>query len=117
MAFQPVMGLGALQEMTRHTTVIDNQKILLLWHEGQAYAMQSQCPHLKLPLIKGKITEDNTIVCPFHKSEFDLATGQSKCWSPWPPVLGKALGKITKEKNLKIFPTKIDNDQIWVDIN
>ncbi len=117
MAFKAVMELSSLQEKIRHTTLIDNHKILLLWHEGQVHAVQSQCPHLKLPLAKGKITENNTIICPFHKSEFDLNTGESKCWSPWPPIIGKALGKIVKEKNLKVYPTKIDNDQIWVDIN
>lgn len=116
MAFKPVMELSALQEMTRHTLVIDNQKILLIWHEGEVHAIQSQCPHLKLPLTKGKITEQNTIVCPFHKSEFDLKTGETKCWSPWPPVVGKALGLLAKEKNLKVYPCKIEDDQIWVDL-
>jgi nitrite reductase/ring-hydroxylating ferredoxin subunit len=117
MAYKPALELAVLQQNSRHTTTIDGHKILFLWHENEVYALQSQCPHLKLPLTKGKVTEQNTIICPFHKSEFDLKTGESKCWSPWPPVIGKALGKIAKEKNLKIYPTKIDNEQIWVDIS
>jgi nitrite reductase/ring-hydroxylating ferredoxin subunit len=117
MTFKPALELTVLQQNSRHTTTIDGHKILLLWHDGAVYAVQSQCPHLKLPLAKGKLTEHNTIVCPFHKSEFDLKTGETQCWSPWPPLLGSALGKLSKEKNLKIYPTKIDNGTILVDIN
>ena len=70
-----------------------------------------------MPLVKGTITEDTTIVCPFHKSEFDLCTGETKCWSPWPPVVGNLLGMLSKKKTLKVYSTQIDNGQILVDIN
>ena len=116
MTFKPAMELALLQQSGRHTTTIDNHKILFIWHDNQVHAIQSQCPHLKLPLSKGKITEQCTIICPFHKSEFDLKTGETKCWSPWPPVLGSVLGKMSKEKPLKIYSTQIDNGQILVDL-
>ncbi|KTD49312.1 Rieske (2Fe-2S) protein [Legionella quateirensis] len=117
MAFKPAMELTKLQQENRHVTTIDGQKILFIWHNDQVHAIQSQCPHLKLPLVKGTITEDCAIVCPFHKSEFDLNTGEAKCWSPWPPVVGTLLGKISKEKHLKVYPTQIDNGQIMVDLS
>lgn len=116
MAFKPVMELAELQKIGRQVKTIDGHKILFIWNQDQLYAIQSQCPHLKLPLTKGKITDHSTIICPFHKSEFNLCTGKPECWSPWPPVVGNILGKLSSPKNLKIYPTQIDNGHIMVDI-
>lgn len=116
MAFKPAMELTALQKEGRCVSTIDGHKILFIWNKDQVHAIQAQCPHLKLPLAKGKITENATIICPFHKSEFDLCSGETKCWSPWPPVVGGILGKISKQKNLKIYPTQIENGHIMVNI-
>ncbi|WP_298623810.1 Rieske (2Fe-2S) protein [uncultured Legionella sp.] len=116
MALVPAMELAQLQRENRHVAMIDGHKILFIWHNEKVHAVQSQCPHLKLPLAKGKITEECTIVCPFHKSEFDLNTGEAKCWSTWPPVVGNLLGKLSKEKNLTVYPTQIEKGQIMVDI-
>jgi nitrite reductase/ring-hydroxylating ferredoxin subunit len=117
MAYKLAMDLASLQNKNRQTLTIEQRKILFLWHEDHVYAIQPQCPHLKLPLAKGKITKQCTIVCPFHHSEFDLKSGKAQCWSPWPPLVGKALGLLAKEKDLRVYPTKVDNDQIWVDID
>ncbi len=108
--------LGKLKDVGRETVVIDNHKILFIWHDGEIYAVQAQCPHLGMPLLKGKIDEKCHLVCPFHKSEFDLKTGEVECWSPWPPVLGSLLGKISKPKNLRIYPTRIEGDDIMVQL-
>jgi nitrite reductase/ring-hydroxylating ferredoxin subunit len=116
MTFKPAMDLANLQKESRIVTLIEGKKILFIWHNNHVHAIESQCPHLKLPLAKGKITENDSIVCPFHKSEFDLNSGETKCWSPWPPVVGNLLGKITKERNLKVYPTQIENGQILVEI-
>lgn len=116
MAWKAAISLSQLQQNNRETVAIDGHKILFIWHDDQVYAVQSQCPHLKLPLAKGNITEDNTLVCPFHKSAFDLKTGETKCWSPWPPALGALLGKISKPKELRIYPTRVDQDQIFVEL-
>ncbi|MCL5272903.1 MAG: Rieske (2Fe-2S) protein [Gammaproteobacteria bacterium] len=106
MAFKPAMELAQLQQESRHVTVIDGHKILFIWYNDKVHAIQSQCPHLKLPLVKGKITEECAIVCPFHKSEFDLNTGEAF----------NLLGKLSKEKNLTVYPTQVQNGQIMVEI-
>ncbi len=115
MTWAQALPLSALQQNTRHKMTINNHDILLLWHKDEVHAIQSQCPHFKLPLTKGELTDDCAIICPFHKSAFDLKTGDVACWSPWPPVVGKLLGKISKEKQLKVYPTRIEDDMIWVD--
>jgi nitrite reductase/ring-hydroxylating ferredoxin subunit len=116
MLFKPVITLTQLKKDNRHVASIDGHKILFIWHVNAIYAVQSQCPHLKLPLKKGTVTEDCTIICPFHKSEFNLTTGDAQCWSTWPPMVGPLLGKITKEKSLRIYPTQINADMIHVGI-
>jgi nitrite reductase/ring-hydroxylating ferredoxin subunit len=117
MSFKPIIELAKLQRENRVVTMMDGKKILLIWNKEQVHAIESQCPHLKLSLTKGTITEENSIVCPFHKSEFDLTNGQAKCWSPWPPLVGSLLAKVSKKKNLKIYPTQIENGQVLVKID
>ena len=115
MAWERALPLNELEEKKRHHLKLNNQDILLIWHEDGIHAIQSQCPHFKLPLGKGEVTKKCTIICPFHKSEFDLKTGKVKCWSPWPKMVGKFLGKLSKEKPLKVYPTKLEDNIIWVD--
>ncbi len=105
-----------LQEGTRHVVKVGNETILLLKNNNQIRAITNKCPHLKLPLAKGTVTDDNAIVCPWHRSAFDLDTGDVKSWSPWPPVVGKLLGCLSKEKALTVFPTKVESGDIWVQL-
>ena len=116
MGWHAAINLTQLQQSNRETIVIEGNKILFIWHDEKVHAVQAQCPHLKLPLAKGTITDDGDLVCPFHKSTFELTTGAVKCWSPWPPVLGTLLGKLSQPKTLKIYPTRIENDQIFVEL-
>lgn len=109
-----VLAQEALPNETRKVVKASNHTILLLHHEEQIYAVDNACPHLKLPLQGGKITEDNAIVCPWHHSAFDLQSGAVKDWSPWPPGVGRVLGKISKEKALTVFPTRVEEGSIWV---
>jgi len=99
-------------------TVVDaGERSILLIHEGgQIYALESRCPHMRLPL-KGAKIEGTTLTCPWHHSAFDLETGDVKAWSPWPPGVGKMLGALSREKALEVFPTKVEEGSIWVDVH
>ena len=116
MVWKAGVSLDNLKKNSRETAVVDGNKILFIWHEDKVHAVQAQCPHLKFPLLKGKINDRCELVCPMHKSEFDLNTGAVVCWSPWPPVVGTLLGKLSKPKKLRIYPTRIDGDQIFVEL-
>lgn len=116
MAWKDGVDFAQLQQVQRHVSTIDGTKILFIWHENTVYAVQSQCPHFKLPLAKGKITKDCAIVCPFHKSEFDLHTGDVKCWSTWPPAIGPLLGKVRKQEKLQIYTTRIYEGMVQVEL-
>lgn len=53
--------------------------ILLTRVDGKPYAISSKCPHLGLPLTKGKVV-DGTVTCPFHGSRFDICSGANLDW-------------------------------------
>ena len=110
--------IGTLDEFplgTKRLITLEGKKMLLINNKGKIYAIAHLCPHMQLPLKKGKI-EDETIVCPWHHSSFNLNTGEVKKWAPFPPGLGKILGALSKSKPLPIFPTKIEEDSIWVSL-
>lgn len=116
MVWKEAVTLSQLQQNPRQIATVNGNKILFIWHEEQIHAIQPNCPHLKFPLAKGKIDDANQLTCPLHKSVFDLKTGEAKCWSPWPPIVGNMLGKLSKPKTLKVYPTRVENDQVWVEI-
>ncbi|GBF81665.1 Rieske (2Fe-2S) protein [Aphanothece sacrum] len=117
MSWTKVLAADALSPDSREVVKVGNRNILLLNHQGRLYAVDNICPHLKISLKKGKITEDGAIVCPMHRSAFDLTTGEVKTWTPWPPVVGNVLGMISQEKPLPVFPVKVEEGSIWIDIN
>lgn len=116
MRWMQVLDAEALPEGARETVKVEDHTILLIHHEGEIYATLNACPHMRLPLKGGKITSEDAIVCPFHRSAFDLNTGEVKEWTPWPPGVGKVLGAISNEKRLHVFPTKIEDGKIWLDL-
>lgn len=116
MSWTQVLAANALASGERKVVKIGNRKILLLNHQDRVYAMDNSCPHMKLPMKKGKVTEDGAIICPFHRSAFDLTTGEVKNWTPFPPVVGNLMGKISTQKSLSVFPTRIEEGNILVDV-
>ena len=116
MSWTIVGKLPHLQAQKRVVHHVNDVKILLIWHEDKIHAVQAQCPHLKLPLSKSEVTAAGEIVCPFHKSAFDLCSGEVKCWTPWPAMLSGLLAKVSKPKNLKVYAVKLEADDIYVDI-
>lgn len=114
MEWVKVLAQGDLPNDARQVVKVNDRAVLLLNHDNQIYAIDSVCPHLKLPLKKGKITSDNSFVCPWHRSVFDLQSGAVKEWCPWPPAVGQVLGMVSKEKALTVFPTRVEDNSIWV---
>ena len=116
MSWTKVLAADALSPGTRQVVKVGKRNVLLLHHENQLYAVDNTCPHLKLPLKDGKITETGAIVCPAHRSAFDLRTGEVQTWCPFPPGIGKVLSLISQEKTLPVFPTRVEEGNIWIDL-
>ena len=115
MSWTKVLAADALAPGARQVVNVGKRKILLLNHDNQLYAVDNVCPHLKLPLKGGKI-QDGAIVCPAHRSAFDLRTGEVNTWCPWPPGVGKVFSLISQQKTLPVFPVRIEDGSIWVDV-
>ena len=116
MSWTKVLAVDDLPVGSRQVVKTGNHNLLLLNHNGQFYAVKNSCPHLKISLKKAKINEDGALVCPMHRSAFDLKTGAVTEWTPWPPLVGKAMAMISQEKALSVFPVKTENGSIWVDL-
>lgn len=105
-----------LPEGTRHLVKVNERNILLINHRGQIHAVDNRCPHMGASLARGEVTNEGIIICARHHSSFDLHTGAVKDWAPWPPGVGRVLGTISRERNLHVFPTKVEGGSIWVDL-
>ncbi|HEY9827688.1 MAG TPA: Rieske (2Fe-2S) protein [Stenomitos sp.] len=116
MGWTKVCTAATLTPGTREVVKVGKQKVLLLNQAGEIYAVDSRCPHMKVPMKNGKVLDNCRIVCPVHRSEFDLKSGSPTKWIPFPPGVGKVLGMISQEKQLPTFPTKVEDGSIWIDI-
>jgi nitrite reductase/ring-hydroxylating ferredoxin subunit len=106
-----------LPDGQRRVVHLAGHPILLLHHKGQIYALNNVCPHMGAALENGEVTEDAAIVCPRHRSVFDLRTGEVKVWTPWPPGVGRLLGSVAKEKALRVYPIRVEQGSIRVGID
>ncbi|KAL3786263.1 hypothetical protein HJC23_005341 [Cyclotella cryptica] len=73
----------AVAEGEREIVDGDNGPILVTKVAGSYYAVDATCPHLGLPMKKGKISNEGgtpTLTCNFHNSCFDLSTGKCTKW-------------------------------------
>lgn len=116
MGWEKAVSVDDLPADSRKVVELGGTKILLLNHGGEVYAIDNRCPHLKLSLKKGKVTADGAIVCPWHRSAFELSSGKATVWTPWPPVVGKAMAMVSQPKDLPTYPTKIESGQIMVEV-
>jgi len=85
------------------------EKEILLINQGEIFAIENLCPHLDLPLDIGQVTQQDTILCPYHNSEFCFKSGAVKKW------VGKQPDVHPEEcKPLNIIQVHKDADYIWV---
>jgi nitrite reductase/ring-hydroxylating ferredoxin subunit len=114
MGWEKTILASDLPDGGRKVVTAGSKTVLLIKHCSKVYAISSTCPHWGLPLEMGRLTDDCGIICPWHRSGFDLDTGDVKAWAPWPPGLGLVLGATSRKKVLPTFPTKVEDNAIWV---
>lgn len=73
------IGVHSLEDGTMKEVNFPNKdsesKILLSKVKGTYYATSSKCTHYGAPLVKGVITPEGRIVCPWHGACFNACTG------------------------------------------
>lgn len=73
--FTPVMAEVDLPEEKLTRVYADHKPILLVKRAGRVYALAETCAHLGGPLAEGELTPENTVICPWHQSQFRLEDG------------------------------------------
>ena len=86
---------------TRKRVDVKGQRISIFNIAGKYFAINDTCPHKgTAPLIKGTL-DGIAIKCPNHGYKFDLMTGQCN---------------IDPTFNTKVFPIKINNNEILLEL-
>jgi len=62
-------------EQMKEVTVGNNSKVLLAKTGGQIYATSHKCTHYGAPLVKGALSSEGRVICPWHGACFDVKTG------------------------------------------
>ena len=116
-----VADLATLEDGKSHCVKTEGVSLLLIKHDGAVRALENKCPHIGLPLARGKI-EGDEIVCPFHGSRFNLATGENTDWvsavagvkiPAWSSAL-LSFGK--KPQAVRTFPVSVEGGVVYVEL-
>ncbi|WP_017300825.1 Rieske (2Fe-2S) protein [Nodosilinea nodulosa] len=95
---------------------------ILVAKVGDKYcSVANKCPHLGLPMAKGKL-ENGTITCPFHGSKFEMCTGKNVEWVEsiagisLPGVAKKIVSMGKTPSDVASFSVTQEGDDLFVDI-
>lgn len=91
---------GDVPNFGKKVVTVAGKDILLVNVKGTIYAVENECPHQGCPM-SGSIVKDGHITCPRHGWHFSL--GDGSCADH-------------PEFTLALYPTRVDGDDIVVDI-
>jgi nitrite reductase/ring-hydroxylating ferredoxin subunit len=96
--------------------------IVLTRLNGKIFAFENKCPHLGLPLAKGRV-EDGVIRCPWHGARFDMRKGENVQWCngipggvTLPDWTHKMIALGKKPAPLNRYEAREENGRIYVTI-
>ena len=97
---------------TKFIRVGETPVVLANW-EGQVYAAYGICPHQSNPLEGAKVW-NHLLECPWHHFQFDVRTGENH----YPKnVYPRDLPYLDEQvRPLETYPVRIEDGDIWVDI-
>lgn len=101
MGFQRVAKIEDLWSGEMMGLEVNGERILLVNVDSRIYAYADICPHQKSRLSEGSLT-DKILRCGTHHWEFDVCSGS---------------GVNPRSACLKLFPIRIDGEDILVDID
>lgn len=100
MAWQRVGSVGDLGEGEMMEVEIGDQSIAIYRLDDGFFATDNICTHAFAKLTEG-VLDDGCVECPLHAGIFDVRSGEALDG----PV----------EDDLKVFPTKVEGDDILID--
>jgi toluene monooxygenase system ferredoxin subunit len=101
MGFQKVAKIEDLWSGEMMGLEVNGEHVLLVNVDNHIYACSDSCPHQKSRLSEGTLT-DKILRCGTHHWEFDVCSGS---------------GVNPPNACLKLFPIRVDGEDILVDID
>ena len=101
MSYQRIVEVEDLWSGEMRGLEMNGERILLVNLDDQIYAYADTCPHQKSRLSEGTLT-GKVIRCARHHWEFDVCSGS---------------GVNPRNACLKLFPIRVDGEDILVDID
>jgi naphthalene 1,2-dioxygenase system ferredoxin subunit len=95
------LALAAVPEGDVTAVNINGKDIAIYDVEGDIYATDNICTHGHARLSDGFL-EGKEIECPLHQGRFDVCTGKALC----APL----------NEDIKIYPVKVDNGRVFVNM-
>ena len=88
-------------------------------NNGEYFAVSRRCRHLRADLAEGSIDADGCLVCPWHRSKYDVRTGRMTRGPQGAfakiPGLDAANIALTKVWPLRRGNVTVDGDELQVD--
>jgi nitrite reductase/ring-hydroxylating ferredoxin subunit len=81
---------------------IENPPVALFNVNGTFFAIRNVCTHQEAPLSEGEVTEEETVVCPWHGACFSLRTGEALT----PPAI----------EPVQTYPVVLREDDVYVEL-
>lgn len=102
-------------------TSANGQSILVAKVGDQYCSIANKCPHLGLPLAKGKFA-NGVITCPFHGSKFEVCTGKNVEWVesamgiPLPGFAQKMMAMGKEPTDVANYAVTQEGEDLFVDL-
>jgi nitrite reductase/ring-hydroxylating ferredoxin subunit len=86
--------------------------------DGTPFATSNVCRHQFAKLGRGRVTDDGCLQCPWHRADYDVASGAMKNgpkgrifgFKPYSSMI-KLFGNVAK---LRTFDVEVRNGAIWL---
>jgi nitrite reductase/ring-hydroxylating ferredoxin subunit len=104
-----------LAEGTMKEIMADGRSLLIARIGETYYAADNKCPHFGAKLSEGAL-EGTVVICPKHKSRFNLSDGHVVQWTDLPRPVA-VLGTVFKRpRALKMYKVKVEGDSILAEL-
>lgn len=108
MLYEKIARVNEVKPGEKKKVSLKGKDILLVNLDDVFYAVDNKCPHMGGSLVEGTL-RGSQIICPKHGSAFDVKTGEVA-------QRGKLLFIKVNVKNLTVYPTKIENDDVLISL-
>ena len=114
--WRDAIALKRLKPGKKKMINVGTKMVLIGMHQDEIFATEALCRHMRWPLAWGAKVKEDCIRCPLHQTTHSIKDGELKEWSPFPlfPAYGKLVGKMSRQKNLKIYKTRVVDSKVQV---